>query len=282
MLTQPQAKRLVWCLAMLPVLGGAGHIEATPVEWEVSQGGNGHFYDFVPTSPRITWREAKQQAKSGSFKGVSGHLLTITSRQELDFVQANLPMVTPVAWLGGFQDRHSSAYREPDSGWKWVTGEAWGFTAWSTPEVRGNDIEPNDYRGGEDFLSSEVSILSGTRIFRWNDYPKSAELDGFYIEYPVAAGEPSTQIRLATDKGTFVIRSSEPGIKVVIAKSGKKVEQIEVERGNKTVKVRAGEYEVELTVSVTGIQAKGGQFTLTHRNRVVLEIFQEGRRRRRP
>jgi len=94
--------------------------------------------------------------------------------------------------------------------------------------------------------------------------------------------EPSTQIRLATDKGTFVIRSSEPGIKVVIAKSGKKVEQIEVERGNKTVKVRAGEYEVELTVSVTGIQAKGGQFTLTHRNRVVLEIFQEGRRRRRP
>ncbi len=88
--------------------------------------------------------------------------------------------------------------------------------------------------------------------------------------------KPSTQIRLATDKGTFVIRSSEPGIKVVIAKSGKKVEQIEVERGNKTVKVRAGEYEVELTVSVTGIQAKGGQFTLTHRNRVVLEIFQEG------
>ena len=161
----------------------------SPVEWKVSEGGNGHFYDFVRTRSGVTWSESNQQAKSRSFKGVVGHLLSITSRQELDFVQANLPFVTKGSWLGGFQDKSSPSYREPDSGWKWVTGEPWGFAAWSTPEAGARDIEPNDHRGGEDALSSEISVLSGKRVFRWNDYPESRKLDGFYIEYPVAAGD---------------------------------------------------------------------------------------------
>ena len=31
-------------------------------------------------------------------------------------------------WLGGYQDTSTPDYREPGGGWRWVTGEPWGYT----------------------------------------------------------------------------------------------------------------------------------------------------------
>ena len=33
-----------------------------------------------------------------------------------------------VWWLGGYQDTSTPDYREPGGGWRWVTGEPWGYT----------------------------------------------------------------------------------------------------------------------------------------------------------
>jgi hypothetical protein len=33
-------------------------------------------------------------------------------------------------WLGGYQDLAAADFSEPAGGWRWVTGEAWAWTAW--------------------------------------------------------------------------------------------------------------------------------------------------------
>jgi hypothetical protein len=79
------------------------------------------------------WLAAERQAES-----IGGHLGTIRSNEENEFVAliaSDSSAWRGVGdfygpWLGGFQDRSSSNYSEPDGGWRWVTGESWGFTAW--------------------------------------------------------------------------------------------------------------------------------------------------------
>jgi len=162
---------------------------STPVQWTVADGGNGHFYDRVDVSTPISWADAKLQAEGLSFMGTAGHLTTFTSLQELDFVETRLFTALP-RWLGGYQDRQASDYSEPAGGWKWVTGETWSFTAWSTPTVGGNDVEPNNFGGSEDLLSTETSTFGGHNYLRWNDYGEGVRLNGFYVEYPAPVPEP--------------------------------------------------------------------------------------------
>jgi len=50
---------------------------ASVVEWRVSDGGNGHFYDVVRSQSRLTWEDARAQAVE-----LGGHLTTLTSVAE--------------------------------------------------------------------------------------------------------------------------------------------------------------------------------------------------------
>jgi hypothetical protein len=93
-----------------------------------------------------------------SFQGMQGHLATITSSDESNFISANLPAAcTGGYWLGGFQDRSAPDYSEPAGGWRWVTGETWNFTFWSAGE-------PNNQFGIEDYL-----LFRGFADCTWND-----------------------------------------------------------------------------------------------------------------
>ena len=171
------------CLALAVIFVSLPRsLHAAPVEWPISQGGNGHFYGRVETEP-ITWHEANHRAQALSYKGMRGHLLTTTSQAELQFVQDHLLHPSAWDWIGGYQDRKAADYREPAGGWRWVTGEPFDFTAWSTPAVGGNDREPNDVGGIEDFMATEPSRFGGETIVRWNDFPDTMMLGGFYVEY---------------------------------------------------------------------------------------------------
>jgi len=70
------------------------------------------------------------------FKGVHGHLATITSSAENAFISTQLG-TTQFAWLGGEQPPGSL---EPDGGWQWITGEPWVYTNWDIGEPN------NDYQ----------------------------------------------------------------------------------------------------------------------------------------
>ena len=103
------------------------------VEWKVADGGNGHSYRVVSVPEGITWTEANRRAVAAR-----GHLVTITSKAENDFVFALLDhpeywnrmdhgpwMMGP--WIGGVQ---AEGAHEPDGGWQWVTAEPFVFTNW--------------------------------------------------------------------------------------------------------------------------------------------------------
>ena len=130
------------------------------VEWRVADGGNGHWYRFIPDLT-ISWGSAASAASAAG-----GHLATITASTENTFVFAYLNSVA--AWvgvrgpfLGGLQERTASDYSEPQGGWRWVTDEFWNSASWAQYGAG----EPNNDFGVEDALA--MDNRSGSAV--WND-----------------------------------------------------------------------------------------------------------------
>jgi hypothetical protein len=142
-----------------------------PVCWEVT----GHCYESI-TAPGITWHEARAAAENLSFEGRNGHLATITSQAEQDFI--NTAVLPPAeqgsavgetrTWLGGFKPGN----REP---FEWITGEPFDYNAWRPGEPSGEDS--NNYL---EFYWGQVD---------WNDTANfDPGIDGFLMEYPATFG----------------------------------------------------------------------------------------------
>jgi hypothetical protein len=127
-----------------------------PVQWRVADGGNGHWYQPT-TNSFVNFATAKSYAQAQG-----GHLVTLTTAAENKFA-ANLSSGEYL--LGGFQDITAADYSEPSGGWRWVTGEAWDFTAWNL-----STNEPNNGNGsylGEQYLA--WSLYGAPNNDRWND-----------------------------------------------------------------------------------------------------------------
>jgi hypothetical protein len=125
---------------------------------------NNHYYDKITVSCGILWNDARTQAETKYYYGFKGHLATITTQDESNFIAAKFPAAGYA--LGGYQTSHS---QEPAGGWKWVTDETWKFTSWA-PE------EPNNVNGGEDIL------MTWDPKGRWNDGTRNL-VSGYIIEY---------------------------------------------------------------------------------------------------
>lgn len=126
---------------------------------------NGHRYLAVVEDAPISWLEAAQRAEA-----LGGHLVTITSAEENDFVFGLVdtpefwsPNGLHGAWLGGYQPAGSA---EPGGGWRWVTDEAFDFTAW-------NSGEPNEAGGGENALHFHIP---NNLVPVWNDIRHDADI----------------------------------------------------------------------------------------------------------
>jgi len=140
---------------------------------------NRHWYQAVALNKSISWTEARSAAERMSFDNKRGHLVTITSAAENQFIVDHFPKaISNRYWIGGYQDRSAPDYREPDGGWRWVTGERWDYTNWYPGE-------PTNSEGVEDYLCFIAS--SG----QWNDAGNSPGQNGapgppffgFVVEY---------------------------------------------------------------------------------------------------
>jgi len=87
---------------------------------------NGHYYEKIDDNS-VTWTEAKTDAEQMTFMGVSGHLATVTSQNENDWLVSTFALENGDYLLGGYQEEGAS---ELDEGWHWITGEPWGYTNW--------------------------------------------------------------------------------------------------------------------------------------------------------
>jgi putative hemolysin len=136
----------------------------------------------------MTWTEAKTYCE-----GRGGHLVTITSKEEQELVQALIKDGTKNQyWLGG---------QVTPNGWVWITGENWKYTNWGVGE-------PNDYQGTESYLQMYLipnpASYEENALGKWNDINNenfianekdffSTSLVGLVIEYD--NGKPTSNHR---------------------------------------------------------------------------------------
>ena len=105
---------------------------------EVRNPANGHYYRVVNNhSPEaVTWTSANAAAQTYSYLGVTGHLATITSQEEQEFVESLIAAPAPTLgsfWIGGMRVGNA---------WSWITGEPFMYT---NPSPLQNPEAPGDY-----------------------------------------------------------------------------------------------------------------------------------------
>ena len=193
-------------LALLPV---AAH--AAPVQYS----SNGHSYEAVSKSGGLTWNEANDAANARIFNGLHGHLATMTTPGENDFIVQHLPQaISGGYWLGGMQ---SPGILDPAAGWQWITGEPFSFTNWNNlgPDEPDDSWGPGTTSRDENRLQFLFQAYGG-----WNDLqPVDREPRGYVVEY-----EPDPPVDLPTITGyantqatPAPISSAPPGTPLVIS-----------------------------------------------------------------
>lgn len=146
-----------------------GAVQAPAQAQAVYNPANGHYYELVLPNTLLTWEENRVAAPKRTHLGLRGHMATLTSAQEEQFVETNLPAAVYYAFqLGGYQDFSAPDYSEPAGGWRWVTGEPWDYTDWYPGE-------PTNSNGTEHYLG--FFGIAG----HWNDGANGQ--GGYVIEY---------------------------------------------------------------------------------------------------
>lgn len=181
--------RIVLTIILVTALGVSSHAQ-TPILW-TGPDGNGHYYEFGK-GIGLTWYDADRVARSKSFHGMAGHLVTVNTRQEQQFLVERVQRGYPHLWYGAYQDLNALDYKEPGGGWRWVTGEPWLFTNWGAGE-------PNNYNNGPGFDQEDGLVYINHPVLQgWMDAPRNYNLYwpvGFVVEYePIP--EPGTLMLL--------------------------------------------------------------------------------------
>ena len=116
-----------------------------------------HFYKIYDTD--CTWEEARSKCES-----TGGHLVTITSDEEQEFVET-LNESNSRAWIGG--------YRDDNFNWHWVTDEDWEYTNWS----------PGEPNNSSNVISNENRAVLWRQ--KWNDLNENntGESHGYICEW---------------------------------------------------------------------------------------------------
>jgi hypothetical protein len=154
-------------------------------QWTAAQGGNGHSYQAVRMPKPLVWEEANRLARE-----MGGHLVTITSKAENDFV---FRLVDDDAyWYHGYNWRgpwigavQPPGIKEPSAGWTWVTGEPFTYTNWDTGQ-------PNHFNGAPEnrvYLGNQRA-----RIPAWCDVVEDfSEVVSFVVEWEPAQQSTGTE-----------------------------------------------------------------------------------------
>ncbi|MCZ6572206.1 MAG: lectin-like protein [Planctomycetota bacterium] len=163
----------LWAIALAALcVAPAG--DAAPIQWTSASGGNDHYYEDFDAS--LDWFGADAAAGSMVFMGFTGHLATVTSLPEHEFLISTFADRDFGLWLGGIQAPGST---EPGGGWGWITGEPFAFTIW-------NPSEPNNAQGEEE----RIELRSEGAFRGWNDQFSLDTNSGYIVEWEPGASVP--------------------------------------------------------------------------------------------
>lgn len=116
---------------------------------------NGHYYQRFDEAS-VYWSSAKIKCEN-----LSGHLVTITSSNEQDFVTA--VFLQPD---GDLLKGYHIGGRKVSNKWQWITGEAWNYTNW--------------YQGHPFDVGTHLSIYNASY---WLDKDIVKNIDGYICEW---------------------------------------------------------------------------------------------------
>ncbi len=136
-------------------------------EWQTADGGNGHLY---VTLRGISWFDAETLAVE-----LSGHLASITSPAEQDFIHSHILDGDDAAstfWIGLTDEASEGTFI-------WTSGEPVSYTGWDAGE-------PNN-SGNEDWVHINYFATPRGRIGTWNDSARGA--DNAILEFDAGAAE---------------------------------------------------------------------------------------------
>ena len=190
-------------LGLIPAVAQAVIIHG-PVEWQVANGGNGHFYQLIDFESAISWTAARDDAQGRSFQLWSGHLVTVTSAAEDQFLKLNFESLIgdPNTNVPGIYAWIGLTDSVQEGNFQWVTGEPLSFTNWAPPEP--NNILNEDYAHlWVRKFSGLTPNPNGTPIWSWNDAPENPgdpPYRGALVEF-----EPSTAV---PEPATFSVCSA--------------------------------------------------------------------------
>ena len=178
---------------------------------------NGNFYKII--NDEVTWDEAKANCES-----LGGHLVTITSVQEQDFINS-INFYGESLWIGTFRD---DTYR-----WQWVTGEEWDYTNWGEGEPNdSSNVVPNENCAAVwpdlwNDLNSENTMEQSGYICEWEwigaveiRKPSITEIsygDSIIIYADVEVLPMGWTVRWTADNGNFTYSASADGKICVIS-----------------------------------------------------------------
>jgi hypothetical protein len=156
-----------------------GGVSIVNAEGPYQNPANGHYYELVD-DPFITWHSAVaaaafSQMPIGDGYCRDGHLATITSQEENDFIVNTFgaPFLRN-KWLGGFQT--SSNANTSLNGWIWITAEPWKYSNWGKSEPSNFLYNPYGY---EDALTFGSNGAWNDAPSKWDKYPDG----GYIVEY---------------------------------------------------------------------------------------------------
>jgi len=132
--------------------------------------GNGHYYETIEVPTPITWADANTAAKRKMLKGMPGHLVTITSQEEYDFLDR-------YTWIREFfvgGHRPILGGSDLKVGWRWVTGEPWEYSRW------GGNFDPR-LSPGQDLYAH-----FWTAAKTWSATDINGKLKGYVVEFDTA------------------------------------------------------------------------------------------------
>ncbi|MEQ9400719.1 MAG: right-handed parallel beta-helix repeat-containing protein [Longimicrobiales bacterium] len=171
---------------------GACAPQAGVYYWDPASGGNGHFYEWVP-SGSVPWTTARTAAEARTAYGLPGHLVTITSAAELAFlgtVQSDSIQTSWRPWIGLSDAASEGTY-------VWVTGEPFSFSSWSAGE-------PNNLTG-EDYVEMFSNL-------EWNDAPDAHGFTTSYlVEFPTGGPLPAPSPAAVQPVGPTIDRGGSGG-----------------------------------------------------------------------
>src|SRR3990172_6587865 len=145
---------------------------------------NDHYYQAIYMP--LSWHEAREYCT-----GLDGHLVTISSSAENQFVYEMLPW----SWLGATDEVSEGT-------WLWITGEPWEYENWAPGEP--NNCCPPEYCGGTGCTPEHYLTFWGDPyIGEWNDVPDGVsyfvcEWDTIYIKIDIKPGSDPNSISLVS------------------------------------------------------------------------------------